>query len=181
MNRRSFLGGGLEALAMAGTSSAAASASAAPAAEEPIDPSWPIIDAHHHLWDFPARGGNPPRRFMLSDLLKEIDAGGHHITQTVAVECMSTYRADGPPELRSLGETEFVTGIAAQSASGNYGPCRVAAGFVGFVDLRLGEAAKPSRHTSPRRGVVSRGSATRRPGIPIPSWGWRSIGRASNG
>jgi predicted TIM-barrel fold metal-dependent hydrolase len=143
MNRRSFLGGGLEALAMAGTSSAAASASAAPAAEEPIDPSWPIIDAHHHLWDFPARGGNPPRRFMLSDLLKEIDAGGHHITQTVAVECMSTYRADGPPELRSLGETEFVTGIAAQSASGNYGPCRVAAGFVGFVDLRLGEAAKP--------------------------------------
>jgi len=39
------------------------------------------------------------------------------------------YRADGPAALRPVGETEFVTGIAAMSASGRYGPTRVAAGI----------------------------------------------------
>jgi predicted TIM-barrel fold metal-dependent hydrolase len=36
---------------------------------------------------------------------------------------------------------EFVNGIAAMSASGLYGKVRVAAGIIGTVDLRLGEAA----------------------------------------
>src|ERR1700751_463896 len=52
------------------------------------------------------------------------------------------YRADGPEELKSLGETEFVCGVAAMSASGNYGPTRCIAGVVGYVDLRLGSRAK---------------------------------------
>jgi predicted TIM-barrel fold metal-dependent hydrolase len=52
------------------------------------------------------------------------------------------YRADGPEELKSLGETEFVCGVAAMSASGNYGPTRCIAGVVGYVDLRLGSGAK---------------------------------------
>ena len=37
-----------------------------------------------------------------------------------------------------LGETEFVNGIAALSASGNYGPTRIAEGIVGLAELRLG-------------------------------------------
>jgi len=49
------------------------------------------------------------------------------------------YRADGAPEMRSVGETEFVAGIAAMSASGNYGPTRIAAGIVGAADLTLGD------------------------------------------
>ena len=53
------------------------------------------------------------------------------------------YRADGPEELKSLGETEFVCGVAAMSASGNYGPTRVAAGIVGYADLTLGDAVEP--------------------------------------
>ena len=43
------------------------------------------------------------------------------------------YRAGGPEELRSLGETEFVTGIAAQSASGQYGRLRACAAIVGMA------------------------------------------------
>jgi predicted TIM-barrel fold metal-dependent hydrolase len=49
------------------------------------------------------------------------------------------YRPDGPPQLRPVGETEFVAGIAAMSASGNYGKTRVAAGIVGAADLTLGD------------------------------------------
>src|SRR4029079_13105670 len=46
-------------------------------------------------------------------------------------------------EYRPVGETEFVAGIAAMSASGNYGPTRVAAGIVGYADLTLGDAVEP--------------------------------------
>ena len=40
--------------------------------------------------------------------------------------------------LAPLGETEFVNGIAAMSASGGYGTTRVCAGIIGFADLTLG-------------------------------------------
>ena len=102
--------------------------------EEPLEPDLPIIDPHHHLWDHP---GN---RYLLADLLE--DAGsGHRIVATLFVECRAMYRADAPLELRSLGETEFVNGIAAMSASGGYGPTRACAGIIGNVDLRLGSRA----------------------------------------
>ena len=65
---------------------------------------------------------------------------------TVFVECHSMYRADGPVELRPVGETEFVAGQAAMSASGAYGPARVAAGIVGYADLTLGERVEPVLH-----------------------------------
>lgn len=53
------------------------------------------------------------------------------------------YRADGPEELRSLGETEFVTGMAAMSASGGFGPTRACAAIVGNVNLTLGSRVEP--------------------------------------
>jgi hypothetical protein len=49
------------------------------------------------------------------------------------------YRASGPVEMRPVGEVEFVAGIAAMSASGGYGPIKVAQGIVGFADLALGD------------------------------------------
>jgi predicted TIM-barrel fold metal-dependent hydrolase len=52
------------------------------------------------------------------------------------------YRASGPEESRPLGETEFVNGIAAMSASGGYGKTQVCAGIVGHVNLMLGSRAK---------------------------------------
>jgi predicted TIM-barrel fold metal-dependent hydrolase len=104
---------------------------------EPIrDPDLPIIDPHHHLWD------RPNHRYLLDDFLADVRTG-HNIVATVFEECHSMYRASGPEELRSVGETEFVAGIAAMSASGLYGPTRVAAGIVGFADLTLGDRVEP--------------------------------------
>ena len=49
------------------------------------------------------------------------------------------YRADGPEALKPVGETEFVNGVAAMTASGIYGPVRACAGIVGHADCTLGE------------------------------------------
>ncbi|MBI4767624.1 MAG: amidohydrolase family protein [Deltaproteobacteria bacterium] len=105
--------------------------------EEILDPELPICDPHHHLWEYPEYLSRPGSRYLLEDLLEDIKSG-HNITQTVFVECMSKYRQDGPQEMKPVGETEFVQGIAAQSASGLYGPTRVAAGIVAYADLTLG-------------------------------------------
>jgi L-fuconolactonase len=99
--------------------------------EDPIDPAMPIIDPHHHLWD---RGS----RYLLEEIKADIDTSGHNIRTTVFLQCDSMYRADGDPKFAPLGETEFVNGVAAMSASGIYGPARICAGIVGFADLLLG-------------------------------------------
>jgi len=52
------------------------------------------------------------------------------------------YRAEGPQELTSLGESEFVSGIAAMSAYAICGTSRCVAGIIGNVDLRIGGRAK---------------------------------------
>ena len=96
-----------------------------------IDPDQRICDPHHHLWD---HQGNP---YLLPELLADI-GDGHNVVSTVFMECGSMYRAEGPVALAPLGETEFVNGIAAMSASGHYGPTRACAGIVGFADLTLG-------------------------------------------
>jgi L-fuconolactonase len=102
---------------------------------EPIlEPERVIVDPHHHLWD------RPGNRYLFPEILEDL-ASGHDVRATVFVQAGSMHRADGPEALRSLGETEFVNGIAAMSASGGYGPARVAAGIVGQVDLRLGARA----------------------------------------
>ena len=62
------------------------------------------------------------------------------------------YRADGPAEMRPVGETEFVAGIAAMSANGGYGPTRVAAGIVGHGDLTLGDRVEPVLEAHIRAG-----------------------------
>ena len=105
--------------------------------EEPLEPTLPICDPHHHLWEW--SGFATQQRYFLEEFLRDA-SGGHNIVRTVFVECHAMYRPDGPPEMRPLGETEFVQGIAAQSASGGYGPTAVAAGIVSFAELTLGDA-----------------------------------------
>jgi predicted TIM-barrel fold metal-dependent hydrolase len=100
--------------------------------EAALEPDLPIIDPHHHLWDTPHRGS-----YFLPDLLADI-GGGHKIVSTAFLECQSMYRASGLAEMAPVGEVEFVNGIAAMSASGTYGPTRVAEGIVGYADLRAG-------------------------------------------
>jgi L-fuconolactonase len=100
--------------------------------EPALEPDLPIIDPHHHFWETPQRG-----RYLLPDLLADI-GGGHNIVSTVFLECRAMYRKAGPREMAPVGEVEFVNGIAAMSASGNYGPCRVAEVIVGGGDLTVG-------------------------------------------
>jgi L-fuconolactonase len=101
--------------------------------DEPIiDADIPIIDAHHHLFD------RPPVRYMFEDYLADVSTG-HNVVASVYVETQAMARASGPELLRPLGEVEFANGVAAISASGGYGPCRVAAAIVGYADLRAGD------------------------------------------
>jgi predicted TIM-barrel fold metal-dependent hydrolase len=100
--------------------------------ESILEPSLPIVDPHHHLWE------RPDWVYMLDDLLADTSAG-HNIVATVFLQCRSMHRASGPEAFRPVGETEFVNGVAAMSASGGYGPTKICAGIVGHVDLRLGE------------------------------------------
>jgi predicted TIM-barrel fold metal-dependent hydrolase len=113
---------------------------------EPIlEPGLPIVDTHHHLWE------RPDHRYLIHELLADLGTG-HKVVATVFVECHAMYRAHGPAEMRPVGETEFVTGIAAMSDSGLYGPTRVAAGIVGFADLTLGDRVEPVLEAHVRAG-----------------------------
>jgi len=102
--------------------------------EAPLEPDLPICDPHHHHWDYPGS------RYLLDELID--DTRAHRVVKTVFVECGSMYRAEGDAALRPVGETEFVQGLAAQSASGGYGPMRANAGIVGHADLLLGAAVE---------------------------------------
>jgi predicted TIM-barrel fold metal-dependent hydrolase len=105
-------------------------------AEDILEPDLPIVDAHHHFWD--ARG----RRYMLEEWRADV-CSGHKVEATVYIECQSMYRADGPVEMRPVGEVEFAAGLAAISESGRYGSARAAAAIVGQADLTLAEAVAP--------------------------------------
>src|SRR3982074_399514 len=86
--------------------------------EEILEPALEIVDPHHHLWD---RDGH---RYLLDQLLADTGTG-HNITHSVFMEGGAMYRADGPPEMKPIGETEFVNGTSAMSASGRYGKSRL--------------------------------------------------------
>src|ERR1700720_3799275 len=110
--------------------------------QEPIlEPDLPICDPHHHFWDF-RTGRIPYQRYLLHELMADVGSG-HNIRSTVFIEARAMYRADGPAEMKPVGEVEFVQGLAAASASGLYGPCRAAAAIVGHVDLNLGARVEP--------------------------------------
>jgi len=127
-------------------------------AETILEPDLPIVDPHHHLWDHrsyatpPSASGAPEhpfmtaiadaRRYLLDELLADTGSG-HKVMATVFVECGAMYKADGPVEMRVVGETEFVNGVAAMSASGLYGETRACAGIVSRADLLLGDGVKP--------------------------------------
>lgn len=112
-------------------------------AEPPIFPEQKIIDAHHHLWDRSRMAGcvekSPTHaKYMADDFFDDIVSSGHHIIDTVYVECLSMYNmtsnsVEGTP---TEGEVEFAQGAAAQSKSNLYGKdLRCCGGIIGFVDL----------------------------------------------
>lgn len=116
--------------------------------ESVVEPDLPIIDAHHHLWDIRKNAAEPFESFeqkvyLCEEIMNDITRSGHNIVQTVFAQCGAFYRADGPRELRCVGETEFVQGVAAMSRSGIYGDTRLCTGIFGAADLRLGSAVEP--------------------------------------
>lgn len=114
--------------------------------ETVLEPDLPIIDPHHHLWDHRAIDpgmGFEQKLYLCEELTNDIIQSGHNIRQTVFAQCGAFYRADGPEEMRSVGETEFVNGVAAMSRSGIYGDARLCTGIFSAADLRLGAAAEP--------------------------------------
>ena len=96
------------------------------AQEDTLEPDLPICDSHHHLWD--NRPDLVEPRYLLDEILTDLNSG-HNIISTVFVQCGAMHKADGPEAMRVVGESEFVNGIAARSASGAYGPTRIAAGI----------------------------------------------------
>jgi len=110
--------------------------------QEPIlEPDLPICDPHHHFWDF-RTARIPYQRYLLHELAADMQSG-HNVRSTVFIEARAMYRAEGPEEMRPIGEVEFVQGLAAASASGLYGPGRAAASIVGHANLLLGDRVAP--------------------------------------
>ncbi|MEL6530241.1 MAG: amidohydrolase family protein [Pseudomonadota bacterium] len=140
-----------------------------------LEPDLPIIDPHHHLWDlrpmipmFP----EPRHHFIAAlvdnayytfDQLHAHLTGGHNIIGTVFMECGAFYNGTYGETLKSVGEVEYVNGVAAQSASGIYGDLRACAGIIGHADLMLGsdvgEVLDALQAASPRfRGIRHQGA-----------------------
>jgi L-fuconolactonase len=130
--------------------------------EPTLEPELPICDPHHHFWDF-RTARIPYQRYLLHELAADIHSG-HNVRSTVFIEARAMYRADGPEEMRPVGEVEFVQGLAAASASGLYRPGRAAAAIVGHANLNLGarvapvlealQAASPNRFRGIRHSVT---------------------------
>ena len=119
-----------------------------------LDPQLPIVDPHHHLWDMTTvlhawprplhafhRAIEPAAKYLFDQLRADVTSG-HNVRATVFVECRAMYNADAPDELRPVGETQFVNGVAAMSASGLYGDVRLCAGIVGRADLTQGDGVR---------------------------------------
>jgi L-fuconolactonase len=120
--------------------------------EEPIDSALPVVDAHHHLYE------RPGLRYLLDEMLEDLRCG-HNVRASVFVQARAMLRAGGPEPMKPIGETEFINGISAMSASGAYGKARLCAGIVGFADLRLGDAVRPvlESHIAAAGGTTSAG------------------------
>ncbi len=118
-----------------------------------LEPDLPIIDPHHHLWDLRAMVGmfpTPHHHFIAAlvdnahytfDQLHAHLTSGHNIIGTVFMECGAFYNGAYGDALKPVGEVEFVNGVAAQAASGLYGPGRACAGIIGHANLMLGDGA----------------------------------------
>src|SRR5687767_7522443 len=98
--------------------------------EDILEHEVPVVDLHHHLW---ADDGH----HFLAELVVDT-ASGHNIVATVFLQCGHAYRKSGPDELKPVGETEFVMGIARE-VERRKTRTRAVAGIVGAANLALCE------------------------------------------
>jgi predicted TIM-barrel fold metal-dependent hydrolase len=111
--------------------------------EDVLEPALPIVDAHHHFYD------RPGWRYLMDEYVADTRSG-HAVRASVYMQALTRYRASGPEELKPVGETEYVAEVTATADP------QVAAGIVGFADLRLGDAARDvlEAHLEAGRGRV---------------------------
>ena len=113
--------------------------------EEPLDPSLPICDAHHHLWY------GIEKAYTVEDFLRDI-SGGHQIRKTVFVESGLMLKTGVPPEMQPVGETEFVRNIVPGPEEPGGNTPEIAAGIIGFADLTMGASVAPVLEAHIRAG-----------------------------
>ncbi len=89
--------------------------------EPTLEPEIPICDPHHHFWEYRPKPATY-QRYLLQELAEDLNSG-HNVRSTAFIEVRSNYRTDGPPEMRPVGEVEFVEALAETSATGQYGLC----------------------------------------------------------
>ena len=123
----------------------------------PVRPDW--LDRRREAHSMPIRRSSIPTTTFGTGPVGAIswmNCGrhdeGHKIVATVFVQARAMFRASGPVEMRHVGETEFVNGAAAMSASGIYGKTRHCAGIVGHADLDPGRRVEPVLEAHLRAG-----------------------------
>jgi predicted TIM-barrel fold metal-dependent hydrolase len=94
---------------------------------DPVRPDIPIFDPHHHFRD----GATP---YLAPELDRDI--APLPVVGTFFIECSFRRAPGGPPELRSIAETEAVVRIDAEARAKRPRPYL---GIVGFADLSLGD------------------------------------------
>ncbi|MBP0625018.1 amidohydrolase family protein [Cupriavidus consociatus] len=104
----------------------------ASATEAALEPSLPIVDAHHHFYE------RPGWTYLREDYLQDLRCG-HNIQASVYMQALTRYRVAGPEALRPVGETEFVSQATAARPGGEP---QVAQAIVGYADLRRGAAVR---------------------------------------
>lgn len=103
--------------------------------ERVLEPEWPIVDPHHHLFNTPA-----DRLYYLRDDLEKDLQCGHRVLGTVYVGAYRAgWRETGPQEMRSVGEVERIVKLSQRVPSADDGACEIAAGIVSEVDLEMGD------------------------------------------
>ncbi|MBM3345232.1 MAG: amidohydrolase [Betaproteobacteria bacterium] len=118
--------------------------------EEPIDPAYPVIDPHHHIWPTNPRRGYI---YLIDDLVRDLTAG-HNVRASVFIQCSTMYRQSGSEHLKPIGETEWVNGIAEQYAKANPSGPAIMAGIVGHCNLagdRVDEVLETHMAAAPKR------------------------------
>jgi predicted TIM-barrel fold metal-dependent hydrolase len=103
--------------------------------EEILDPLLAIVDAHHHFYD------RPGWSYLDKDYLADVRSG-HAVRASVYMQALTRYRSTGPEALKPVGETDYVAEATDRLAATDPGAPRMAAGIVGYADLRLGSAVR---------------------------------------
>jgi predicted TIM-barrel fold metal-dependent hydrolase len=102
-------------------------------AEEILEPSLAIIDAHHHLWDH--HGG-----YRLEEFVADTSSG-HRIVASIYSQSGWCY-SSGDARFAPVGETRACAAVYREAEARKL-PTKVCAGISGFADMELGVDVEP--------------------------------------